>query len=90
MNILMYFGGSHLRSCAALAEWLKAPVLKPKTWVQLSTWSSLLSNQDYIESSILIYFNYDKIALNSFCLTLGMIRGYQISFSVKMPQKALS
>ena len=30
--------------------------LKPKTWVQLSTWSSLLSNQDYIESSKLIVF----------------------------------
>ena len=50
--ILTYFGGSHLRACAAMAEWLKAPVLKHKTWVQLSTWPSLLSNQDHIESSI--------------------------------------
>ena len=28
-NILTYFGGNHLRSCAAAAVWLKAPVLKP-------------------------------------------------------------
>ena len=39
-----------------MAEWLNAPVLKPYTWVQVSTWSLLLSNQDYIESSILIFF----------------------------------
>ena len=52
----MYFGGSHLRSCAAVAERLNVPVLKSKTWVQVSTWSSLLSNQHYIESSILIFF----------------------------------
>ena len=32
-NILTYFKGSHLRSCASAAEWLHAPVLKPKTWV---------------------------------------------------------
>ena len=37
-------------------KWLNAPVLKPKIWVQVSTWSSLLSNQHYIESSILIFF----------------------------------
>ena len=30
-NTLKYFGGSHLRSCAAVVEWLKAPILKPKT-----------------------------------------------------------
>ena len=30
-NILTYFGGSHLRSDAAAAEWLNAPVLKPNT-----------------------------------------------------------
>ena len=73
-----------------MAEWLKAPVLKPKTWAQVSTWSSLLSSQHYIESIILNFFDYDKIALNIFCLTLGKIRGYQVSFSVKTPQKALS
>ena len=56
MNILTYFGGSHLRSCAAMAEWLKAPVLKPKTWVQYCGWSSLLSSQHFIDSSILIFF----------------------------------
>ena len=55
-NILTYFEGCHLRSCAAVAECLNAPVLKPNTWVQVSTWSSLSSNQDYIESSILIFF----------------------------------
>ena len=27
-NILTYFGGSHLRARAAMAEWLKAPVLE--------------------------------------------------------------
>ena len=54
-NISTYFRGSQLRSCAAVAL-LNAPVLKPKTWVQVSTWSSLLPNQDYIESSILIFF----------------------------------
>ena len=50
--ILTYFGGSHLCARAAMAKWFKAPGLKPKTWVQLSTWPSLLSNQHYIESSI--------------------------------------
>ena len=39
-----------------MVEWLNAPMLKPKTWVQVSTWSSLLSNQHYIESRILIFF----------------------------------
>ena len=72
-----------------MADWLHAPVLKPMTWVQLSTWPSLLSNQHYIESSILIFFDYDKIALNIFCLALGMIREYQVSFSVKTSQKTL-
>ena len=43
-SILTYFGSSHLHSCAAVAEWLNAPVLKPKNWVQLSTWSLFLSN----------------------------------------------
>ena len=27
-NILTYFGGSHLRVRAAMAEWLKAPLLE--------------------------------------------------------------
>ena len=27
-NILTYFGGSHLRARAAMAEWLNAPLLK--------------------------------------------------------------
>ena len=27
-NILTYFGGSHLRARAAMAEWLHAPVLE--------------------------------------------------------------
>ena len=45
-----------------------AQCLKPKTWIQLSTWPSLLSNQDYIESNILIFFDYDKIAFNIFLL----------------------
>ena len=56
MNTLTYFGGSHLRARAAVAEWLTAPVLKPKTWVQYSGWSLLSSNEHYIESSILIFF----------------------------------
>ena len=65
--------------------------LKPKTWVQLCSWPWLLSNQDYIDTSILIFFfDYDKIAFNIFCFTLGMIRGYWISFSVKTPLKSLS
>ena len=35
------------------------------TCVQLSTWPSLLSNQDYIKSRILIFFfDYDKIVHN--------------------------
>ena len=52
----MYFGSCHPRSYSAVTEWLNAPVLKPTTWVQLSTWPLLLSNLDYIESSIIIFF----------------------------------
>ena len=60
--------------------------MKPKTWVQLlSNWPSLLSNQDYIESSInYIFFDQDKMAFNIFCF--DMIRGYQVSFSLKTPK----
>ena len=51
-------------------------------------WTSLLSHQYFIESSTLIFFfDYDKIVYNIFCLTLHMIRGYQVSFSVKTSQK---
>ena len=82
---------SHLRASAAVAKWLKAPVLETKTWVQLYSWPSLSSNQDYFESSMhIIFFDCDEIALNIFCLTLGTIRGYEVSFFVRMPQKALS
>ena len=45
----------HARSRAAMIEWLK---VKPKTCVQLSSWPSHLSNQNFIESSILI-FSFD-------------------------------
>ena len=69
---------------AAVAEWLKAPVPEPKTWVQYSGGSSLSSNQDYIKSSTLICFS---IVYNIFCSMLDMIRGYQVLFSVKMSQK---
>ena len=47
---------SQARARAAVAEWLKRQWLKPKTYVQLSTWLWLLSNQDDIKSSILIFF----------------------------------
>ena len=33
-------------------------------------------------------FHYDKIVYNIFCLTLYMIRGYQVSFSVETSQKS--
>ena len=32
--------------------------------------------------------HYDKIVYNISCLTLDMIRGYQVSFSVKTSQKS--
>ena len=67
-NILAHFGGNHLRSCAVVAEWFKAPVLKSKTWVQYSGWSSLSSNQDYIESSILIFFQLRQNRFEYFLL----------------------
>ena len=35
---------------------LRCQCLKPKTWVQISTWPSLLSSQSYNESNILIWF----------------------------------
>ena len=65
-----------------MVEWLK---VKPKTCVQLSSWPSHLSNQHFIESSILIFsFNFRaKSRLIFFVLTLDMIREYQVSFSVK-------
>ena len=66
-------------------------MFKPKIGDQYSGWLSLLSNQDYFESSILIFFfHYDKIVYNIFCFTLDMIRGYQVSFSVKTSQKSAS
>ena len=37
----------------------------------------------------LIFFDYDKIAFNIFLLVLDMIRGYQVLFSVKTPQKSI-
>ena len=47
-----------LRSLSAVAKCLKAPVLENlRPGVQLSIWPSLLSNQYYIESSILIFFS---------------------------------
>ena len=36
------------------------------------------------------YSGWSLIPFNIFFLTLGMIRVYQVSFSVKTPQKALS
>ena len=33
-------------------------------------------------------FHYAKVVYNIFCLTLYMIRGYQVSFSVKTSQKS--
>ena len=48
-----------LVTAARVLRWpngLRRHSLKPKTNVQLSTWPSLLSNQEYIESSILIFF----------------------------------
>ena len=86
--ILKYFGGSHLHARAAMANGLRRQCLKHKTWVQLSTWPLLLSNQDYIKCSISIFLDYDKILYNIFCLTLHIIRGYQVSFSVKTSQKS--
>ena len=70
---------------------LSRQCLKPKAWVQYSGWSSLLSNQHYSESRILIlFFHYDEIVYAIFCLTLHMIRGYQVSFSVKTSQQSAS
>ena len=34
---------SHVLARVALAEWFRAPVQNPTTWIQLSTWPSLLS-----------------------------------------------
>ena len=53
-SVLSYFGGSHLRARVVVDQWLKAHMdecLKPKTWIQLSNWPSLLSMQHYIEST---------------------------------------
>ena len=38
--------------------------MKPKTWVQFPNRQSLLSNRDYIESNILIFFPLRQIAFN--------------------------
>ena len=46
----------HPKLVTAMADWLKAPVLKPKTWIQYSGWLSLSSNQHYSKCSILIFF----------------------------------
>ena len=54
----------------------KQKCVKPNTWVQLSGWPSLLSNENYIKSSILIFFNMTKSLLILFVLTLDMIKGY--------------
>ena len=88
--ILMYFGGSHPRARAAMAEWFRAPVLETYDLGSIIYLAIAFVKQKlgYIKSSILIFFDYDKIVDNIICLTLHMISGSQISFSVKMSQKS--
>ena len=45
---------------------VKGTSAKPKTWVQYSGWSSLSSNQDYIDSSILIFLSNTTKSLSYF------------------------
>ena len=55
--------------------------------------SSLVGHRFYQTKIILnlayqFFFDYDKIVYNILCLTLDMIRGYEVSFSVKTTPKS--
>ena len=50
------------------------------------------SNRDHIKSCVFsfLFFDYDKITFNIFVLVIDLIRGYQVSFSVKTRQNFFS